>query len=627
VKSGSRDIPVIAAAIFFVLLFAYLFYKEGAKRYADPQGNALGIITYRYHMAQRKANDTVLWHDVEQKEKVYNLDWLRTDENSEATLHLIRETEIQMDQNTMLILELEEERETVDILTGRVQVDRRQDTSKKPLLIRGGDQEILLEKGSAHFLSEDGVLHIQTEESGASILRGDEAITLEKHSTATLRVGEPTEKKMVITLVNPTPNKTIFTDGDSARLQFSWESDESVIFELSMERNFHRVIHQEATHLSSLWQTLPLGYYYWRVRSRERPDEAVRRLSVVKRESLKILSPVPGESITYHTVEPLVHFAWTGSEYLNRYRVLVSRNREFTQIVQDRIVETDRVSLPLGEGSYHWKVLPLIGLEEAVGEPRISHFAIGRTETLPIPRPLYPLDKELDVATLHGEGALFYWKQAGELSQSEIEISRDPQFKEIRMRQETRNNYLKVIQDLPPGLFYWRIRSFTEKGEATPYSNSATFRVGVPEIASVPPEPTDGEPERREAPRREETNLRRPESETKALDMAIPLSPTGGKLIDMTETDKIVFRWRESSRASAYRFRLIHNGNVVHEEIRTGTTFSFERLGVLDVGEFTWSIQALDEKRGLESPPQEGKFVITLRETPGMPTGISTEKK
>ena len=90
----------------------YLYLDFNAKpglRGAEKQG----FITFKYKVAQRKFPSRMIWEDVEQMLPIYNKDSIRTDVLSEAIVTLNNGVKIELDPDSMFVLNIHDK--TVDV--------------------------------------------------------------------------------------------------------------------------------------------------------------------------------------------------------------------------------------------------------------------------------------------------------------------------------------------------------------------------------------------------------------------------------------------------------------------------------------------------------------------------------
>ncbi len=75
-----------------------------------------------------------------------------------------------------------------------------------------------------------------------------------------------------------------------------------------------------------------------------------------------VLSPGNGQTIEYRAFPPRVHFAWNGEPGCDAYRLVISRDAQFEEILYDgRTTAPEFTHGNLPQGRYHWRVSALAG--------------------------------------------------------------------------------------------------------------------------------------------------------------------------------------------------------------------------------------------------------------------------
>lgn len=193
-------------------------------------------------------------------------------------------------------------------------------------------------------------------------------------------------------------------------------------------------------------------------------DKAVAFTLKARPEPPASNTPRPGSKATVGAVE----FAWSPNVEARSARLQLARDAAFAQIVLERDgLTANREQLTLSEpGTYFWRLgsVRADGDRGPFGDPQ-------RFEVRALPEP--PSGGVAD----DGKSLRLAWSGRAEDTQ-EVELARDPQFKEIVARAQ-----LKQAQwDLPTpgsgGTYYFRYRSIEPDGFVTPYS--ATLSIEVP---------------------------------------------------------------------------------------------------------------------------------------------------
>lgn len=193
-------------------------------------------------------------------------------------------------------------------------------------------------------------------------------------------------------------------------------------------------------------------------------------------------------------------------------------------------------------------------------------------------------------------GILFRWNQETRVNSHELRIFAGAD-QEAPLYSFPLNQSYYRIRELPPGQYFWDIKSQDNQGFKAPDSERRSFTL------------------------RSLAELNRP----------AVLSPLRGEVVDMTDKDELYFQWRAVSGAEFYRLSLYNSqGDLIFQNNRIeGTEWSIEDLSILDVGEFQLELQAESfyEDLGLtrSSLPLRQEFSISLEALEGIPQIITTD--
>jgi hypothetical protein len=156
----------------------------------------------------------------------------------------------------------------------------------------------------------------------------------------------------------------------------------------------------------------------------------------------------PGEKVP-------VGFSWNTSNFTGETRVVVevAEDRKFSRLVETRNVrDVSSVSIPLGTGSFWWRVYPA---EEGGEEPESSFYPYGAVEVLPLnPVKIISPSREKEFA-LAG-GVPFSWSPVEGAQGYLLEISAGEDMSSPAVSRQIQGT--SVVQNgLESGRWYWRV--------------------------------------------------------------------------------------------------------------------------------------------------------------------------
>ncbi|PNV74685.1 FecR domain-containing protein [Leptospira inadai] len=381
-KPYVREIQVGSLCILVFLMSSYLLYFESKSR-GDSGKEALGTVSFRYKTAQRKFPDRMLWEDVEQGMSVFNKDSVRTDEASEAVVHLNSGTQIELDPQSMVVLQLKENREILQLGEGSLLVQ-----GKKVLSVITG--KVGLDAKS------DSSFQITNSPDGLSVNVRKGEVIWNEDGTARVTLGEgetalnaiKSEKKW--NLILPEESYRFFPQEPEQLVEFRWEGGLDSVWEVSSKRDFGKIIEARTIKEKVLRQRFKEGIYFWRVRSQNR-----ERISEVRK--FRVL-PNPAPDLFYPKKEGIqeertVSFAWARQKIASGYRLQISSDPSFSNIRESQVFRTN-FSMTLDPGTYYWRVVSYTNLPgtDAISETR--KFAIVIPESPPAKEIQTPLKEQ-----------------------------------------------------------------------------------------------------------------------------------------------------------------------------------------------------------------------------------------
>ena len=104
-KFSHKDYLVIAATLLVVVTSSLLLYLFSTASRGDRKNTeVVGYISHEENITERKNAGGVLWEELSQDQPVYNNDTIRTAEGSTALISLKNGAEINLDENTLIVL-------------------------------------------------------------------------------------------------------------------------------------------------------------------------------------------------------------------------------------------------------------------------------------------------------------------------------------------------------------------------------------------------------------------------------------------------------------------------------------------------------------------------------------------
>ncbi len=504
-----------------------------------------GYITFKYKVAQRKFPSRMIWEDVEQMLPIYNHDSIRTDFLSEAIVTLNNGVKIELDPDSMFVLNIHDKVVNVKLEKGSVLLSTTKTlTNPNDFSLSYKNTELKFQDNNGQFKVLENLDSIEVVSNKGSTAIQSGQITESVFEKQKANFDFNTEKLSKIDLNNfdmqPAHNTRYFIDSNTKEIIFEWKSKEEEIIEIevSPDRQFKTQVTQLQSKEKKIAKEFTEGIYYWKLKSGNGEVSEIRKFRIIKNPPLKLITPNENAQIKTKTGESLVNFIWSKRELALSYHFEISNDSSFKNLILSRNVFKTRISIPLGLGQYYWRVRAVDSIPGANSKTGIYTFTIEKEEIS---------------------------EQISSTSEDEIEKEEDkPKLIADNTNKPVNQNPLK-IKESPPN------------------------KIANPSL----------------------------------------IFPRSNSVVDMNKLDSIPFKWSAVAGAKSYTLKFVQqpNGEVILQTETTAPNYNFTQLDKLDVGNFTWTVEAIPGLETAEKGSSTGKFSITLGEQPAAPETISKGKK
>ena len=485
-KLSGKDFIVTFAALSVISGASYGLYRDytvGAKGSGEP----IGTITFKKKRAERMISGRSVWDSVEQNNPIYNFDSIRTTEGSSAVIKLKNNAEISLEENTLVIVALDESGAVVDFTKGSVYA--KQDSGA--LSLRSEGSTVSLSGGALTLTKGVGKeISVNVSSGSAMVTGGGNAVQVNSAQKVTLEGGKAKVSEKETSLVSPLPGAIVFIErGGSSRVLFSWndsaQKDRTV--EVSKSRSFtDQVVKAKGTNSCGI--NLARGDYFWRISN---AADEVRSFSVTDEPPVSPLSPADGERYVYKITRPAINLVWNASSYSNGFTITIAKDPDFAERVFEKTVSGSSFAVTnLEDGGYYWKVAGnYSSLALGFPPPQSRTFVIEQSRKIPSPDLLTPEDNASKGKLLFSAGKVsFSWKSVSEAESYRFEIARDRNFSDILVEKNIKGNSYSVIKDLAEGEYYWRVTTLgAESAESDPSMVRMITATGLKRIESADP--------------------------------------------------------------------------------------------------------------------------------------------
>ncbi|MDR1893906.1 MAG: hypothetical protein LBQ61_04335 [Spirochaetales bacterium] len=484
-KGRQLDIIIYSLCLLGMFLSLNAFRLDLNQTLTRQNEQPVGTISFKRKSAQRRFSDRVLWDRLRQESPIYDGDFIRTAELSEATITFVGGGVVDLSESTLIQLHGDSRGARIDISEGAVNAAALGTT----LVLASGDRLITLDQNAVVRAGVGGgdLLYRVLEGSAA----GENGTALKAAALA------------------PRPSARLLFPGEGKlTVPFRWNRidlnpEEPVRLEVAENQEFTRMVFQGDFTGQQASTDLGAGVYYWRISVPGEEDSPSLMLNtsafrVVAVPPPVLITPAQGYLFQYRARRPQVRFQWAEITEVVSYLLEAADNPEMNNPLLAREVQgTSLYTSELGPGTWYWRVRPLFppGWEGAIGEASPASFQIVQRGSLEAPELQSPDHRGL-VNISQGRGDLYFSWQAGPEAMSyTIRISPNQDLSEALINGVSRDNFFIYRAEetlLRPGIYYWAVFQTDVEGNDSAFSEGRSFTAIEGELIQRTVFPPDG---------------------------------------------------------------------------------------------------------------------------------------
>ncbi|MDR2257808.1 MAG: FecR family protein, partial [Treponema sp.] len=442
-----------------------------------------GTITFKYRAAQRRFVDRVLWDRLRQESPVYDGDFIRTADLSEAAITFAEGMVINLEENSLIQIHRDHRGVRININGGSLNVTA---ASENGLVIVSGDNEAAVGAGGVVRAGVDGgdfILRVM--EGTVPFTSGGESGTVSAGETFVLGGAGPQMVRKAAALYPRSQARLLSSRPGKLEVPFRWNrvnlaAEEAVRLEIAEDRSFNRNVFSGEFTGDRTTVGLEPGSYFWRVLSvDEDPSGAssfdTSAFRIIAAPAPVLITPAEGCRYQFRAKRPQVRFQWTELDGAVLYVLEAANNPQMTDPALVREVRgTSLYSPELGPGTWYWRVRPVFpaSYEGTGGESVLASFSIIQSGDLRAPELQVPQDRSMMNIAAGGGDLYFSWRPEAEARSYTIHISTSPDMRSPALNETVRDNFYAYRTGrgvIGPGQYYWTVfQTDTEGNNSAP---------------------------------------------------------------------------------------------------------------------------------------------------------------
>jgi hypothetical protein len=471
------------------IFFIGLFYFDLNKNVSVSESESIGTVNFKINSIQRKLNSSVVWRPAESNTLIRNKDTIKTFGESDAVINLKDGTQIQLDENSMIYLDMNDKSPNIKFEGGSFEIKKSASSnpnSKLTVDFKGSKVELNNSDVKLEADPNGNNFNINLKKGSATIsdAKGNSQLLKENEIGSLSSAGIEVTKSSFI-LQTPNDSQKIVSFQSLQSVQFSWIDSNPHTekeFSISQNRNF-MPSSKRSVSSDSLNFNLSGGVYYWKVTGKniqtsKKESSEIRKISIVKENEL--IGQLPAENSAF-PVGKKIKFFWNEISNTKEYSLEVAKNADFTKDLKIFTINSNSFNLSdLSESNYFWRVISrpsISGLSDL--KSAIKRFSVGTASLDPISETNDPKntdkkskeDEKNEASSLKlispanqsvlkfstGKNLVnFKWITTSPKVQ--IQISADESFNSMIINQSTS---IKTHSALLPkeGKYFWRVQS------------------------------------------------------------------------------------------------------------------------------------------------------------------------
>jgi hypothetical protein len=381
----SRDIFVLGICILILIFSSIYLYKDFTSRKAISNDLVKqGFITFKYRVAQRKLSSRMIWEDVEQMLPIYNKDSIRTDNLSEAIVTLNSGVKIELDPNSMFVLNIIDKKLNLELGKGTIQI-KNSGYELDKIYVNHKGSKLEFQNGEFQISEKSKGLEVFNRKGNAKLNQNGKIQDIYENKNYQITDDSIIEDEIFNLETKPENNHRYFSESSRKEIKFEWVNrlNSSLILLVSKDREFTNPIFKKQTSKNSESIELEEGIYFWKLisSSEEKPITETKKFRIIYNPSIELIYPKNKEIV--ETENGLIEFNWSQKKIALDYQIEIAKDKNFKEILIEEVVHSNYIQLELPEGHYFYRVKLITAFEKANIRSKVYELEIKKTLNKP----------------------------------------------------------------------------------------------------------------------------------------------------------------------------------------------------------------------------------------------------
>jgi FecR protein len=329
------DNKLISGAILLLILQAFLLiadvdlYPQSTENFtSSTQHSPIGVIINKRQDVKRRSQGSIVWEESSSADTLLSFDSLLTLDNSSAKIQLENDIEIDLHENTLIVIEPNEKQENGSL---KVRFNRGNLLSKnknKALQLGTSDWQISVTPGTGLSLKS-----VDNENVEVEVTKGEVKVVNknnpEVQSVISSGVRQSLAKNSLGTAYNISENLKfnlredvkIYTHGNAEDFLLNWQGEAESLRVISSDKT--EKIHVVAKNQQELVLNFKFGTHNLSLINSEQMVSREIRLRVLPAPRIRYTSPLPRDRFQIH--QP-IFFSWTPLDEVKSYELELTNN-------------------------------------------------------------------------------------------------------------------------------------------------------------------------------------------------------------------------------------------------------------------------------------------------------------